>query len=260
MSWKSINTIYLICQTDFSQSYRSDISLYSVNNFKEYECWCKSLDMKAVCQGYDVQHISHSNDVIMTLMASQITSICIVCSTVCSGTDQRKHQRSTSLAFVRGIHRWQVNSPHKRPVTQKMFPFDDVINKSRHVEYIPWNINTLLLWLFLSGYIIILSGLVWFIYPYSSELLHWHQIFRGKLALLWPICHVIWYSIYGTSRAFSHYRQVGCDPMVYFTDSWYGKDTWLTAFGYKQVFPRQPRDMWHQSACGLSHLKKPPLL
>ena len=36
--------------------------------------------------------------------------------TVCSGADQRKHQSSASLAFVRGIHRWPVNSPHKGPV------------------------------------------------------------------------------------------------------------------------------------------------
>ena len=41
--------------------------------------------------------------------------------------DQRKHQSSASLAFVRGIHRGPVNSPHKWPVTRKMFPFDDVI-------------------------------------------------------------------------------------------------------------------------------------
>ena len=39
------------------------------------------------------------------------------------GADQRKHQSSASLAFVR----WPVNSPHKGPVTRKMFPFDDVI-------------------------------------------------------------------------------------------------------------------------------------
>ena len=32
-----------------------------------------------------------------------------------------------SLTFVRGIHQWPVNSPHKWPVTRKMFPFDDVI-------------------------------------------------------------------------------------------------------------------------------------
>ena len=56
-----------------------------------------------------------------------ITSVSIVYSTVCPGADERKHQSSASLAFVRGIHRWPVNSPHKGPVTPKMFPSDDVI-------------------------------------------------------------------------------------------------------------------------------------
>ena len=41
--------------------------------------------------------------------------------------DQMKHQSSASLACLRGIHRWPVNSHHKGPVMQKMFPFDDVI-------------------------------------------------------------------------------------------------------------------------------------
>ena len=40
---------------------------------------------------------------------------------------QRKHQSSASLAFVRGINRWPVDSPHKGPVTRSMFPFDNVI-------------------------------------------------------------------------------------------------------------------------------------
>ena len=57
----------------------------------------------------------------------QITSLTVVYSTVYSGADQGKHQSSASLAFVRGIHRSPVNSPHKWPVTRKMFPFDDVI-------------------------------------------------------------------------------------------------------------------------------------
>ena len=70
---------------------------------------------------------SHCNDVIMGTIAFQITSLTIVYSIVYSGTDQRKHQSSASLAFVRGIHRRPVNSPHKGPVTRKMFPFDDVI-------------------------------------------------------------------------------------------------------------------------------------
>ena len=65
--------------------------------------------------------------VIMSAMASQITSLTIVYLCVYSSADQRKHQSSASLAFVRGIHRWPVNSPHKWPVTRKMFPFDDVI-------------------------------------------------------------------------------------------------------------------------------------
>ena len=43
------------------------------------------------------------------------------------GSDQSKYQSSASLAFVWGIHRGPVNSPHKWPVTWKMFPFDDVI-------------------------------------------------------------------------------------------------------------------------------------
>ena len=69
----------------------------------------------------------HYNDIIMGATASQITSLTIVYSTVYSGTDQRKHQSSASLAFVRGIHQWPVNSPHKGPVTRKMFSFVDVI-------------------------------------------------------------------------------------------------------------------------------------
>ena len=63
----------------------------------------------------------------MTAMSSQITSLTIVFSTVYSGANQRKHQSSAALAFVLEIHRWPVNSPHKGPLTRKMFPFDDVI-------------------------------------------------------------------------------------------------------------------------------------
>ena len=86
-----------------------------------YQCWIstdwnngKALDMD-YC------------DVILGTMVSQITSLTIVYSTVYSDADQRKHQSSASLAIVQGIHRGLVNSPHKWPVTWKMFPFDDVI-------------------------------------------------------------------------------------------------------------------------------------
>ena len=68
----------------------------------------------------------HYGDVIMGAIASQITSLAVVSSTVYSDADQRRHQSSVSLAFVRGIHRWPGNSPHRWPVTRKMFPFDDM--------------------------------------------------------------------------------------------------------------------------------------
>ena len=70
---------------------------------------------------------THYDDVIMTMLASQITSLTVVYSIVYSGVNQRKHQSPASLAFVREIHRGPVNFPHKWPVTRKMFPFDDVI-------------------------------------------------------------------------------------------------------------------------------------
>ena len=79
----------------------------------------------------------HYNDVTMTAMSSQITGVSSVCWTVGSGVDKRKHQSSTSLAFALGIHRWPVNSPHKRSVTRKMFPFDDVsINKDDNAQFL----------------------------------------------------------------------------------------------------------------------------
>ena len=76
------------------------------------------------------------SDVMMNAMASQITSLTVVYSTVYSGAEERKHQSSASLAFVMGIHRWPVKSPHKGPVTRKMFPFDDVIMFYFEVPYI----------------------------------------------------------------------------------------------------------------------------
>ena len=71
--------------------------------------------------------MSHYGDVIMIAMASLITAVSIVCSIVCSDADQRKHLSSEPLAFVRGLHRWPVDSPHKGPVAREMFPLDDVI-------------------------------------------------------------------------------------------------------------------------------------
>ena len=117
-------------------------------------------------------NVSHYNDVTMSAMASQITSSFIVCSTVCSGADQRKHQSSVPLAFVKGIHRWPVDSPHKGPVTRKMFLFDDVIMLFQglfNAAYI-WYKNYTHGWRFIALNV----GLYRSIYPYISGLLHWH--------------------------------------------------------------------------------------
>ena len=63
----------------------------------------------------------------MGAMAPQITSLTIVYSTVYSRRRSKKTSKLRITGFVRGIHRWPVNSPHKGPVTRKLFPFDDVI-------------------------------------------------------------------------------------------------------------------------------------
>ena len=69
---------------------------------------------------------NHYIDVIMTTMASQITSLTVVYLTVYSDAYQRKYQSSASLDFVWGFHRdrW---IPPKGSVTQKMLPLDSVI-------------------------------------------------------------------------------------------------------------------------------------
>ena len=84
----------------------------------------------------------HYDDVIMTTLASQITSLTVVDS----DAYQRKHQSSASLAFVRGINRGPVNSPHKWPVTRKMFPFDDVIMYVQSIMAILRNILPCMDW------------------------------------------------------------------------------------------------------------------
>ena len=109
-----------------------DFSYELMNSLYEMcPCWMEDLP-------------SHYTDIIMSAMASQITSLTIVYSTVYSRADQRKHQSSASLAFVWGIHRWPVNSPHKWPVTWKMFPFDGVIMCVKYVHGV-WKISHLCL-------------------------------------------------------------------------------------------------------------------
>ena len=98
---------------------------------------CGSVSLVGILLG------QHYDDVIMSAMASQINSLTIV------------YQSSASLAFVRGIHRWPTNSPHKGPVTRKMFPFDAVIM----VLYIGWTVFWLDRWPHYGGDWIIIYGI-----------------------------------------------------------------------------------------------------
>ena len=115
-AWSDIGHINLLSPARYGGNFK-------MRNFATCSDSYFELSSEIVPGKYDM----HYNEVIMSVMVSQITSLTIVYSSVYSGTNERKHQSSASLAFVRGIHRGPVNSPHKGTVTRKMFPFDDVI-------------------------------------------------------------------------------------------------------------------------------------
>ena len=106
-----------------SRIYYIDVQL---NKRPAPHCLCLTYTYRASYTNVMV-YAWHYSDVIMSTMASKITGLTFVYSTIYTGADQRKHQSSATLAFVRGIHRSTVKSPHKGPVMRKMFPFDDVI-------------------------------------------------------------------------------------------------------------------------------------
>ena len=115
----------------------SNVSEVPIDATIATQCICNSICYVSGVNKMTYSKHNHYCDVSMGAVASQITSLTIVYSTVYSDTDQRKHQSSTSVAFVQGIHRGPVNSPHKRPVTRKMFTFDDVIMQ-RHKAQTMW--------------------------------------------------------------------------------------------------------------------------
>ena len=90
-----------------------------------HPCYVTVMWANLHCQRWILNENLHYSDTVMGAMAFQITRLTIVYLTVYSDADQRKHQSSTSLAFVRWIHQGP-NSPHKWPLTRKMFPCDDV--------------------------------------------------------------------------------------------------------------------------------------
>ena len=84
-----------------------------------------------MCWPLHIPDFRHYRDSIMNMLASLITNLTIVYSTLYSGAYWNNHQSYASLAFERGIPRRPVNFPHKGPVTQKMFTFDDVIIRKK---------------------------------------------------------------------------------------------------------------------------------
>ena len=102
-------------------------AIYILLKNKKHGCSCDN--MKYI---NPPQKSLHYSDVLMSAMAYQITGVSIVYSTICSDADQKRHQSSASLAFVRGNHLWLVISPHKGSVTRVMFPFGDVIMVLSH--------------------------------------------------------------------------------------------------------------------------------
>ena len=123
---KILSYVYLLSFEDAMYIYIPSMWFYQTYFLYHY-IWKVCQTHTSIGYGPINRNPLHYTDVIMDTIASQITSLTIVYSTVYSDADQRKYQSSASLAFVQGIHRRPVNSPHKWPVTRKMFPFDDVI-------------------------------------------------------------------------------------------------------------------------------------
>ena len=143
----------------------------------------------------------------MSAIEYQILAGSIVCSTVCSCAGQRKHQSSTPLAFVRGSHRWLVDSPHNGPVTWKMFSFDDVILTTNSLYHRPGKFPQWTLWrsflmfkfssqkmLFIIV-LILLSSLLnelssrynttWYIFRIGDLMIQWYRDWMVSLVLIW---------------------------------------------------------------------------
>ena len=75
-------------------------------NYREWE-------VSPIRSAVNFLKVYNYSNIMMGAMPSLITTLTIVYSTVYAVADQIKHQSSASLAFVRGIYRWPVNSRTK---------------------------------------------------------------------------------------------------------------------------------------------------
>ena len=146
-------------------------------------------------------------DVTMSIMASQITSILIICFTVCADADKKKHQSSASLAFVRGIHQWPVNSFHKGPLTPNRCLFADLVmflalkwlfvnkakqNKTDQMHRLNWNIQ-FNVWISWAKYVNKLFCL-WWVLCWTGNLEHnSHYIWWAILRFFWRRSALTWW-------------------------------------------------------------------
>ena len=165
----------VICVRPPNHQQQKVIPWQNVMSTTKYELqeWYINIHVRYVvpCSQYTSKHCS---DAIMGAMVSQITSLTSVYSTVYSDADQRKHQSSASLAFVRGIHRGPLNSPYKWPVRRKMFPFDDVIMKNRD-----WSLQMSTSWQ------VFLDSLCLVIFTLNSFVQNVDKVFYASRSVCW---------------------------------------------------------------------------
>ena len=155
--WHYVSKVSHYLNTCRTESILINIQIFTLSLIFQHRDGSSSQNLSLWMTRYRIHvgGIIHYSDVIMGATASQITSLLIVYSTVYSGADQRKHQNSASLDFERGIHRWPVNSPHKGPVTRKMFPFDDVKFDERPRDFYAALTNAN--WFMTKRYLLLLS-------------------------------------------------------------------------------------------------------
>ena len=124
------HTFFKKCMTEMSDKLSCGTEMVATLVTKD-SAWetVSSPDLMGQRWTVHMQPYWHYSDIIMGVMASQITSLTIVHPAVYSGAEWKK----TSRAFDQGIHRWPGNSPHKWPLARKMFPFDDIIMETRAV-------------------------------------------------------------------------------------------------------------------------------
>ena len=121
----------------------------------------------------------------MSAMTSQITGISIVCLTVCSGADQRKHQSSASLTFVRRIH--DVPGTGGLP-SQRASKTENVFMSLRHhkifIRVVVFYVNIKKIQ---SSMIVYLAHSAWGTTPYICGFLEWSRIENYSLNISWDI-------------------------------------------------------------------------